>query len=78
MTILRRSPDTLILALLRDQAQATAAATGKACHMTPGEVRSRLAHLESLRLVTSRQDALSVPPGRVYAITTEGRRKVDP
>ena len=57
---------------------ASAAAIGKACRMTPGEVRSHLMHLESLRLVTSRQDARTVPLSRVYAITTQGRRKVEP
>ena len=77
MTTLRQSPDTIILALLRDQTQATAAAIGRACRMTPGEVRSQLVNLESLRLVTSRQDARTVPPGRVYAITREGMRKVE-
>ena len=76
MTTLRQSPDTLILTLLHGRTQATAAAIGKACRMTQAEVRSRLAHLESLRLVASRQDARAVPPGRVYAITSEGRRKV--
>ena len=45
--------------------------------MMSGEVRSRLVNLESLRLVTSRQDARVVPPSRVYAITREGMRKVD-
>ena len=76
MTTLRQSPGTLILTLLCDQPQATAAAIGKACRMTPGEIRSPLVHLESLRLVASRHDRRSVPPSRVYAITHEGRRRV--
>ena len=78
MTTVRQSPDTLILTLLHDQPQAAAAVIGEACHMTPDEVRSRLVYLESLRLVMSHQDAHSVPLSRPYAITTEGRRKVDP
>ena len=76
MTTVHQSPDTLILALLRDQGQATAAAIGKACRMTPGAVRSRLVRLESLRLVASRQDTRVVPLIRVYAITREGLRDV--
>ena len=78
MTTLRLSSDKLLLMLLRDQAQATAAAIGKACRMTPAEVRSRLVHLESLRLISSRQDTRTVPPGRAYAITREGLRRVQP
>ena len=78
MTTLRQSPDTLILTLLHGRTQATAAAIGKACRMTQAEVRSRLTHLKSLRLVASRHDMRAVPPGRVYAITTEGRRRVVP
>ena len=78
MSTFRQSPDTLILALLRDQAQVTAAAIGTACRMTQAEVRARLVHLESLRLVASRQDARSVPPSRVFTITAEGLRKVQP
>ena len=45
--------------------------------MTPGEVRSCLACLESLRPAMSRQDARSVPPSGIYAITNEGLRKID-
>lgn len=76
MTVLRLSPDAIILRLLLDRPHTTATAIGAACRMTPGEVRSRLAHLESLRHVTSRHDKGAVPPVRVYAVTTEGRRKV--
>ncbi len=75
MITLRISPDATILTFLSAQAQATAAVIGTACRMTPGEVRSRLAHLESLRHVTSRQHK-GPPPARVYLITVEGRRKV--
>lgn len=77
MTTLRTSPDALILRLLFDRPQATAAAIGTACRLSAGEVRSRLAHLESLRHVTSRQDKGTVPPTRVYAVTVEGRRRVE-
>ena len=76
MTALRLSPNTIILRFLCDRSQATAAAIGNACRMAPGEVRARLAGLESQRLITSRQDARLVPPARTFMITGEGRRKV--
>ena len=76
MTTLRTSPDTLILRFLLERPHGTAAAIGNACRMTPGEVRSRLAHLESLRLITGRQDVHLVPPARVYMLTGEGGRKL--
>ena len=76
MTTLRTSPDALILRLLLNRPHATAAAIGAACRLMPGETRSRLAHLESLRHVTGRQDKTTAPPSRVYAITAEGRRRV--
>ncbi len=76
MTTSRLSPDAAILTFLCAQAQATAAAIGEACRMTPGEVRARLVGLESQRLVTGRPDARLVPPARVFMITGEGRRKV--
>ncbi len=44
--------------------------------MTPGEVRSRLAHLESLRHVTSRTDTRLVLAARAFLITGEGRRRM--
>ena len=74
VTTLRTSPDSLILKLLCERSQASAASIGTACRVAPGDVRSRLAHLESLRLITSRQDRGATPPVRVYAITSEGRR----
>lgn len=77
MTILRRSPNALILSLLVGRSHTTAAAIGTACRLTPGEARSRLAQLESLRHVTSREDKSMVPPSRVYAITAEGRRRIE-
>ncbi len=76
MTTSRTSPDVLIFRLLLDRPHAMAAAIGTACRMTPGDVRSRLAHLESLRLITGRQDK-GTPPSKVYLITNEGRRKVE-
>lgn len=45
--------------------------------MTPGDARSRLVHLESLRHITSRQDMRLVPPARGFLITSEGRRRVE-
>lgn len=78
MTTLRSSPDATILTLLCQRSQATAAAIGAACRMTPGEVRTRLAGLESRRLVVGRHDVRLVPPARTFTITGEGRRKVEP
>lgn len=77
MTTLRLSPDAIILTFLCDRPQATAAAIGEGCRMTPGEVRARLASLESQRFVTGRQDARLVPPARTFMVTDEGRRKVE-
>ena len=77
MSTLRTSPDALILAFLSERTQATASAIQAACRMAPGELRSRLAHLESLRHVTSRQDMRLVPPARVFLITNEGRRRME-
>lgn len=77
MITLRTSPDTIILRFLSDRSQATATVIGEACRMTPGEVRARLAGLESQRLITGRQDARLIPPARAFMITGEGRRKVE-
>lgn len=76
VTTLCTSPDTLILRLLLERPHATAAAIGTACRMKPGEVRSRLAGLESQRLIAGRQDDRVVAPARVFVITSEGQRKV--
>lgn len=76
VTTLRTSPDILILTFLFERTQATAAEIQAACRLSPGEVRSRLAHLESLRHVMSRTDTRLVPPARVFILTGEGRRKV--
>lgn len=66
--------DALILRWLARRDNAAAPAIGAACAMTPGEVRSRLAAMESLRLVSNRQDKTTTPPRRVYFVTGEGRR----
>lgn len=76
MPAVRTSPDALILAFLSERTQASAAAIQAACRLAPGEVRSRLAHLESLRHVAGRMDQRLVPPARAFAITAEGRRRV--
>ena len=55
-------PDPSILCHLAGLTQATAAEIGITCRMTAGEVRSRLAGLESRRLVAGRLDARLVPP----------------
>ncbi len=72
------SPDAAILVLLRRRSQATAAEIGTTRRMTAGGVRSRLAGLESRRLVAGHHDARLVPPARVFAATGEGRRGVQP
>lgn len=77
VTMSRPSPDATILVLLCGRPQATAAAIGTACRMTPGEVRARLAGLESQRLVVGRHDMHLVSAARVFAVTGEGRRKVE-
>ncbi len=71
------SPDATILVLLCQRLQATAAEIGITCQMTAGEVRSRLAGLESRRPVAGRLDARLAPPARAFAITGEGRREVE-
>ena len=68
------SPDALILRWLARRDAATAPAIGAACAMTPGEIRARLAAMESRRLVSSRSDKDTTPPRRLYFVTREGRR----
>ena len=72
-----RSTSALILTYLAKRAHAPANEIGLACQMKPGEVRARLVHMESLRLVTSHSTRGTVPPTRVYALTAEGRRRVE-
>ncbi len=71
-------PDILILRWLSRRDHAAAPTIGTACAMTPGEIRARLAALESRRLVSSRQDKTTTPPRRVYFVTSEGAREVSP
>ena len=68
------SPDALILRWLARRDAATAPTIGTACAMAPGEVRARLAALESRRLVSSRSDKDTIPPSRLYFVTGEGMR----
>lgn len=68
------SSELEILHWLGARDHAAALAIGSACDMTPAEVRSRLAKMESLRLVSSRQDKTTTQPRRVYFVTGEGRR----
>lgn len=70
------SPDMRILVHLENRTHDTASNIGQACSLAPGEVRSYLAQLASLRLLTSYPLNGSVPPSRVHAITNEGLRKV--
>ena len=74
MTTLSTSPDTVILRWLARRTAAPAPEIGTACAMAPGEIRSRLAALESRRLVSSRSDKDTTRPRRVYFVTSEGRR----
>ena len=67
-------PDLLILRWLARRTYAAAPAIGAACAMVPGEIRARLASLESRRLVSSRSDKDATPPRRVFFVTGEGRR----
>lgn len=68
------SPDLCILRFLAACTHASAPEIGTACAMAPGELRARLASLESRRLVSSRSDKGAVPPRRLYFVTGEGRR----
>ena len=63
-----------ILRWLAGRDSAAAPAIGAACAITPADLRSRLAAMESQRFVASRQDKATVPPRRVYFVTGEGRR----
>ena len=68
------SPDALLRWLTRRD-YAIAPAIGATCAMRPGEVRSRLAGLESRRFVASRPDTTTTTPmRRVYHVTGEGKR----
>ncbi len=71
------SPEASILALIHRRGQVSAIEIGTACRMTPGDVRARLITLESSRLVIGHFDK-STPPRRVYSLTREGAREVEP
>lgn len=70
------SPDLSILRFLAARTHATAAEIGIFCRMTVAEVRSQLVMLDLMGFVSGRQNDAAVPPGRIYAVTIEGRRKV--
>ncbi len=74
--VTKLSPDMHILVRLENRTHDTASNIGQACSLAPGEVRSHLAQLASLRLLTSYPLNGSVPPSRVHAITDQGLRKV--
>ena len=71
------SPEAAVLALIHRCGQVSAVEIGTACRMTPGDVRARLVTLEDLRLVVGHFDK-STPPRRVYSLTREGAREVEP
>ena len=75
MIIRPGSPEAAILALIRRRGQVSAVEIGTACRMTPGDVRSRLVTLESMRLVSGCYNK-STPPRRIYALTGEGARMI--
>ena len=68
------SPDLVILRWLARRDHAAAPTIGAACAMPPGEIRTRLAALESRRLVASRSEKDGTPPRRVFYVTGEGKR----
>ena len=74
------SADLFILRFLAARAHASAPEIGISCRMTAAEVRARLVMLESMRLVAGRcdPDASRAGTPRVYAVTGEGRWKVEP
>ena len=67
--------DMRILVHLQDRTHDTATNIGKACGLTPGEVRSHLARMASHRWLISYSLNGSNPPSRVHAITDEGLRR---
>lgn len=69
------SADMRILVHLQDRTHDTATNIGKACGLTPSEVRSHLAQMASLRWLMSYPLNGSNPPSRVHAINDEGLRK---
>ena len=68
-------PDMRILVHLQGRTHDTATNIGKACGLTPGEVRSHLARMASHRWLISYSLNGSNPPSRVHAITDEGLRR---
>ena len=69
-------PYLYILRFLAVRTHATAAEIGISCRLTAAEVRSQLVMLDLRGLVSGRRDDAAVPPGRVYVVTIEGRRKI--
>lgn len=64
-------------ALLSGRTRATAAPTQAARPPRPGEVRSRLARLGSLRRVASRRDTAAAASALAFTIAGEGRRRAE-
>ena len=77
MTTARHPTTNSILTFLAERAHASLDEIGSALDMKTGEVRARLAHMEGLRLVTSYSIKSAVSPRRVYAVTTDGRRRIE-
>ena len=69
------SPDLAIVQHLAGCTYATASEIARACDLGPATTRAHLVVLETMRLVSGRQDPDSKPPRRVYVVTSEGRRK---
>ena len=69
-------PEMAILGWLRDHERGTSPEIGNACGIAVASARGRLSILEKQKLIVG-QSSGAVPPRRVYALTDEGRRKVE-
>lgn len=70
------SPEIAILTWLVGQEHGTIAEIGDACGIAFVSARGRLSVLEKQKLITGRSNG-AVPPLKVYAVTAEGRRRVE-
>ena len=69
-------PEIDILTWLADREHGTIAEVSDACGIAFASARGRLSVLEGHKLITGRSNG-AVPPLKVYAVTAEGRRRVE-
>lgn len=70
------STQASILAWLADHEHVMASEIANACGVMVVSIRGRLVFLKTQRLVSSKLND-AVPPVRIYAITAEGRRRIE-